>query len=167
MNQQWAILSPVAPAFPTGLSAVATSSTTANLTWNAVTGATDYNVKRSTNSGGSYMVIATGVTTTNYTDTGLSAGVKYYYVVSAVSGVVESLNSAEAQLRYPKLAGTIIGTTGSWGNSGNTITRQMRRLGTSPDWSRERFTMDAGLSKIVTETFVRLHKEAIGTNPRV
>ena len=45
--------------------------------------------------------------------------------------------------------------------SGNTITRQMRRLGTSPDWSRERFTMDAGLSKIVTETFVRLHKEGL------
>jgi len=45
--------------------------------------------------------------------------------------------------------------------SGNTITRQMRRLGTSPDWTRERFTMDAGLSKIVTETFVRLHKEGL------
>src|SRR5690349_7585247 len=45
--------------------------------------------------------------------------------------------------------------------SGGTITRQMRRLGTSPDWSRERFTMDAGLSKIVTETFVRLHKEGL------
>jgi len=45
--------------------------------------------------------------------------------------------------------------------SGNTITRQMRRLGTSPDWSRERFTMDAGLSKIVTETFVRLYKEGL------
>ena len=45
--------------------------------------------------------------------------------------------------------------------SGNTITRQMRRLGTSPDWSRERFTMDAGLSKIVTETFVRLYEEGL------
>jgi len=45
--------------------------------------------------------------------------------------------------------------------SGNTITKQMRRLGTSPDWSRERFTMDAGLSKIVTETFVRLHNEGL------
>ncbi|MDK9703248.1 MAG: valine--tRNA ligase [Sulfuritalea sp.] len=45
--------------------------------------------------------------------------------------------------------------------SGDTITRQMRRLGTSPDWSRERFTMDAGLSKIVTETFVRLYKEGL------
>ncbi|MBP8215948.1 MAG: valine--tRNA ligase, partial [Propionivibrio sp.] len=45
--------------------------------------------------------------------------------------------------------------------SGNTITRQMRRLGTSPDWTRERFTMDAGLSKIVTETFVRLYNEEL------
>jgi valyl-tRNA synthetase len=45
--------------------------------------------------------------------------------------------------------------------SGGTITKQMRRLGTSPDWTRERFTMDAGLSKIVTETFVRLYKEGL------
>jgi len=45
--------------------------------------------------------------------------------------------------------------------SGNTITRQMRRLGTSPDWSRERFTMDEGLSRSVTETFVRLYNEGL------
>ncbi|MDP1527431.1 MAG: valine--tRNA ligase [Rhodocyclaceae bacterium] len=45
--------------------------------------------------------------------------------------------------------------------SGGAITQQMRRLGTSPDWNRERFTMDAGLSKIVTETFVRLYKEGL------
>ena len=42
--------------------------------------------------------------------------------------------------------------------SGDTITRQMRRMGTSGDWSRERFTMDAGLSEAVIETFVRLHE---------
>jgi valyl-tRNA synthetase len=45
--------------------------------------------------------------------------------------------------------------------SGGTITRQMRRMGTSPDWSRERFTMDAGLNKVVTETFVRLYNEGL------
>ncbi len=45
--------------------------------------------------------------------------------------------------------------------SGNTITKQMRRLGTSPDWSRERFTMDEGLSQSVTETFVRLFNEGL------
>jgi valyl-tRNA synthetase len=46
-------------------------------------------------------------------------------------------------------------------HSGSTITRQMRRLGTSPDWSRERFTMDEGLSKAVTEVFVRLYREGL------
>jgi valyl-tRNA synthetase len=45
--------------------------------------------------------------------------------------------------------------------SGGTITQQMRRLGTSPDWSRERFTMDEALNKTVTETFVRLYNEGL------
>ncbi len=43
--------------------------------------------------------------------------------------------------------------------SGGTITRQMRRLGDSVDWSRERFTMDEGLSRAVLEVFVRLYDE--------
>jgi valyl-tRNA synthetase len=45
--------------------------------------------------------------------------------------------------------------------SGSTITRQMRRLGTSCDWTRERFTMDAELSRAVTEVFVRLYREGL------
>ncbi|MDB5985505.1 MAG: valS, partial [Nevskia sp.] len=45
--------------------------------------------------------------------------------------------------------------------SGNTITRQIRRLGNSVDWSRERFTMDEGYSKAVTEHFVRLHEAGL------
>ncbi len=45
--------------------------------------------------------------------------------------------------------------------SGGTITRQMRRLGVSLDWSRERFTMDDGLSRTVREVFVRLHREGL------
>jgi len=43
--------------------------------------------------------------------------------------------------------------------SGGTITQQIRRLGSSVDWSRERFTMDDGLSNAVQEVFVRLYKE--------
>ena len=43
--------------------------------------------------------------------------------------------------------------------SGDTITRQLRRLGTSMDWSRERFTLDPDVSRAVTEAFVRLHDE--------
>ncbi len=46
-------------------------------------------------------------------------------------------------------------------HSGSTITRQMRRMGTSPAWERERFTMDAGLSEAVTEVFVRLYNEGL------
>ncbi len=45
--------------------------------------------------------------------------------------------------------------------SGDTITRQLRRMGASVDWSRERFTMDEGLSKAVQEVFIRLHKEGL------
>ncbi|WMY95605.1 MAG: valine--tRNA ligase [Arsenophonus sp.] len=41
---------------------------------------------------------------------------------------------------------------------GNNISQQMRRLGNSVDWERERFTMDAGLSKAVQETFIRLYQ---------
>ncbi|QTN46788.1 valine--tRNA ligase [Ectopseudomonas mendocina] len=49
-----------------------------------------------------------------------------------------------------------------WKNqSGGTITRQIRRLGSSVDWSRERFTMDDGLSEAVKEAFVRLHEDGL------
>ncbi|EGA65923.1 valine--tRNA ligase [Vibrio brasiliensis] len=45
------------------------------------------------------------------------------------------------------------------GESGGTITKQLRRLGASVDWDRERFTMDDGLSNAVQEVFVRLYEE--------
>ncbi|HFK5878133.1 TPA: valine--tRNA ligase [Legionella pneumophila] len=45
--------------------------------------------------------------------------------------------------------------------SGNTITQQMRRLGASVDWSRERFTMDEGLSAAVQKVFVQLYEEGL------
>ena len=45
--------------------------------------------------------------------------------------------------------------------SGGTITKQLRRMGTSIDWERERFTMDDGLSESVQEVFVRLHEEGL------
>ena len=45
--------------------------------------------------------------------------------------------------------------------SGNTITTQMRRMGDSVDWSREYFTMDDKLSKVVTETFVKLYEQGL------
>src|SRR5436190_14461623 len=45
--------------------------------------------------------------------------------------------------------------------SGGTITRQLKRLGASCDWSRERFTMDEGLSKAVIKVFVELHRRGL------
>ena len=45
--------------------------------------------------------------------------------------------------------------------SGGTITRQLRRLGASPDWSRERFTMDDGMSAAVRDVFVKLHDDGL------
>ncbi len=84
------------PPVPTGLAATAVSSSQINLSWNSSSGATSYNVKRSTTSGGPYTTIATGVTPTSYSDTGLSAGTTYYYVVSAVNGNGESANSTQA-----------------------------------------------------------------------
>ncbi len=45
--------------------------------------------------------------------------------------------------------------------SGNTITQQMRRMGDTVDWSREYFTMDDDLSKVVTQTFVQLYDEGL------
>jgi len=98
--QQWGIVAPSAPAFPTGLSIVATSVTQVNLSWNSVAGATSYNLRRSAASSGPYTTIATGLTTTNYTDT-VPAGAVYYYAVSAVVNGVESLASMPTALNLP------------------------------------------------------------------
>ena len=103
---------------PSGLFGTVISTTLINLTWNTFTNATSYNIKRSTTTGGPYTTIANGVTGTNYADTSVSSGSGWYYVVSAMVGGNETPNSAEASLQYPKLTGSIIGTSGSYNNSG-------------------------------------------------
>lgn len=82
------------PSIPTGLSG-APGNAQVTLSWNASTGASSYNVKRSTTNGGPYTIIATGVTSTNYLNTGLTNGVTYHYVVSAVNSFGESVNSSQ------------------------------------------------------------------------
>ncbi|MFC5702668.1 PA14 domain-containing protein [Cohnella faecalis] len=91
------LLYPAVPslAAPTGLAATAGPGY-ASLNWNASFGATSYNVKRATASGGPYTTIASNVTSTSYYDIGLSYNTTYYYVVSAVNGSTESANSAQA-----------------------------------------------------------------------
>lgn len=66
------------------------------LTWSAVSGATGYNVKRATASGGPYSLAAGGLSTTGYSDTAVSNGTAYFYVVSAINAGGESPNSPEA-----------------------------------------------------------------------
>ncbi|WP_077612120.1 LamG-like jellyroll fold domain-containing protein [Clostridium sp. Marseille-P2415] len=67
-----------------------------DLTWNAVTDATSYTIKRSTIAGGPYTTIATGVTGTSYTDTDVTNGTTYYYVVTAIINGSEGWSSNEA-----------------------------------------------------------------------
>jgi len=84
------------PAAPTGLTATTASSTQINLSWTASTGATSYNILSSTTNGGPYSQIAGGVTTTSYSNTGLTASTTYYYVVQAVDSGGTSANSSQA-----------------------------------------------------------------------
>jgi hypothetical protein len=67
-----------------------------NLTWAVTSGATGYTVRRATTSGGPYTTIKTNVVGTSYTDTGLTNGVTYYYVVSGTNAEGEGAYSNEA-----------------------------------------------------------------------
>ena len=80
----------------------------------------------------------------------------------ATQMVVERQLNAEGKTRHDLGREDFIKKVWEWKeHSGGTITGQMRRLGTSPDWSREVFTMDEDLSKAVTEVFVKLHEEGL------
>ena len=80
----------------------------------------------------------------------------------ATQMVVERQLLAQGQTRHDLGRDKFIERVWTWkAESGGTITRQLRRMGTSVDWSRERFTMDEGLSHAVTEVFVKLYDEGL------
>ena len=80
----------------------------------------------------------------------------------ATQMVVERQLGSTEQTRHDLGREAFIERIWEWKHeSGGTITRQLRRMGSSVDWSRERFTMDKGLSRAVRETFVRLHEEGL------
>jgi valyl-tRNA synthetase len=80
----------------------------------------------------------------------------------ATQMVVERQLLAQGVTRHDLGRDAFLEKVWEWkGQSGDTITRQLRRLGTTPDWTRERFTMDEGLSEAVREVFVRLHEEGL------
>jgi valyl-tRNA synthetase len=80
----------------------------------------------------------------------------------ATQMVVERQLAAQNQTRHDLGREKFLEKVWEWKEeSGGTITQQIRRLGSSVDWSRERFTMDAGLSEAVKEAFVRLHEDGL------
>jgi len=80
----------------------------------------------------------------------------------ATQMVVERQLQAQDLTRHDLGREAFIDKVWEWkAESGGNITRQLRRLGSSIDWSRERFTMDEGLSKAVEEVFIRLYDEDI------
>jgi fibronectin type 3 domain-containing protein len=120
-NSSQASATPVAPATPpaapTGLQATA-GNAQVSLTWTASTGATSYHVKRSTTSGGPYTQIA-APTSANSTDTGLTNGTTYYYVVSALNAAGESANSPQVSATPAAPATPPAAPTGLQATAGN------------------------------------------------
>lgn len=81
----------------------------------------------------------------------------------ATQMVVErKIDAEEGKTRHDYGREAFIEKIWEWkAQSGGTITEQMRRMGNSVDWERERFTMDEGLSNAVKEVFVRLHEDGL------
>lgn len=115
----------VVPAAPTNLTATAGAcgSGTINLSWNASAGASSYSVHRSTTSGGPYMQVGSGITSTTYPDSSsLVPGTTYYYVVRAVNSSGSFGNSNQASAQAPSAcagpdltAGNVTPTTADTG----------------------------------------------------
>lgn len=131
------------PTAPTGLGAVAPYYNQINLSWAATAGAASYNIRRASVSGGPYALIATGVVTPSFNDTGRASQTTYFYRVSAVNGAGESANSGEVSattpLVLPPAAPGGVAAVGlstnqislSWQPSAGAISYNVRRATTS------------------------------------
>jgi hypothetical protein len=137
------------PPGPTGITASAAYGTL-NLTWNAFAGATGYQVKRSTTSGGPYTILAANVITTSYTDASAQPGLLYHYTVAASTATGTTANGTESAAGLNPLRIRTTGGTGSNGlNStgaegadkafdGSTATKWFNGTGAT-DWLQYRF----------------------------
>jgi hypothetical protein len=117
------------PGAPTGLTATASGSSQINLSWTGVSGATGYNVYRSTTSGGPYTLVGSTAGTT-FSNTGLSCNTTYHYVVRATNSCGESGNSNQASATTGACTGCTASTLYSNGFESGT------GLG---DWTRGTF----------------------------
>lgn len=119
------------PAAPAGLAATAGNAQVA-LSWASSAGASTYNVKRGVANGGPYGLVASGIAGLNYTDTSVSNGTTYYFVVSASNSVGESANSNQvsalpaAPLAAPSNLGAVAASRNqinlSWKDNANNET---------------------------------------------
>ncbi|MCR8635710.1 dockerin type I domain-containing protein [Paenibacillus radicis (ex Xue et al. 2023)] len=120
VNATPALPAPAVPAVPTGLAA-ASGNAHVGLTWNTVTDATYYMVKRGTATNGPFSLIATSVTAAAYDDFSVTNGNTYYYVVNAVNATGSSANSASVSATPSAAPATVpvdsIQVTSSGGSS--------------------------------------------------
>jgi fibronectin type 3 domain-containing protein len=98
------------PGAPTGLAAAAGDGQVV-LSWNSSSGANGYNVKRSGTSNGVYLVIATNLSTLGFSNSGLTDGTMYYFVVSATNAAGESANSPPVGAQPVSLAPPLVSFT--------------------------------------------------------
>jgi fibronectin type 3 domain-containing protein len=148
---------PAIPAAPASLSL--TPGTNFFLAWPLASGAMSYKLKRSTTNGGGYATLGS-TTTLGYTDTNLSAGITYYYVVTAVNSVGESTNSAQASATaIPPPPTHLTATPGinrvtlSWDLAGGATGYRIKRgISTIAFVSTNYFT-NGGLANDVTYSF--------------
>jgi len=110
-------------ASPTSLTATVNGSAI-NLSWNALAGATSYEVKRATASGGPYTTLQSGYLGTSYSDPSAVAGTIYYYTVSANTASGSTLNAPEASagINPPALTWIGAGADGNWQTTANWTT---------------------------------------------
>ena len=179
-----AVALPPLPSAPTNLVASAASTTSVSLVWTAATNAVSYNVKRSLTSGGPYTTVQTGVTATSYTNTALTTGTTYYYVVSAVNASGEGGNSNEdnatptnllAQLKFDETSGTTAWDSTGYGWNGtlvNSATWTTGRLGnaislvsSSSQYVTIPSSVVSGLGDFTVSTWVYLN--SVTSNTRI
>jgi fibronectin type 3 domain-containing protein len=126
-----------APGSPQGVTATPGAGRI-NLTWEPAPGASSYNVRRSTVSGGANSIIATGLTTTSYANTGLPSNTTYYYTVTGSNASGEGFYSAEAPATTAPNAPTGVAAVASsgqitltWNVSAGASSYRVKRSATS------------------------------------